>query len=1248
MRSADEHLTPQEIDQLLFGADDSKDNAGGGAAPEAQQHLSGCAVCQLVADKYRNVDSALKGLSSGNKGLRNPDVGDKLSADQGRSEGPKRGRDCPAEETWPNLAVGLISDKEAARYVAHAAQCDWCGPLLKESMEDLAQDVTAEEQEALAKLPSASPGWQRAMAQKMAAESADVPLVEVETPARSKEPKSKGKARFGWWPKLVWAGSGLAVVVVAVWLGLILTRQPDVNQLLAQASIGTDQRVIELRMPGAPYGPRPSAERGTRKRDLPASFDTALGIIKRKLSEHPQDPYWLQARARASLLEGDYEAAKTSLDYALQLKPDDSSLLLDRATALFEQAENEQANGGQAGFGYYGEAAQDLGKILTPDPHNRVALFNRAIIYDKLGMQGKAIQDLNEFLHQEPDGPWAVEVHHRLDDLIKRQQKHDQSRAEPLLPAGEFARASANPVVLMRIDNRIEDYQDEAIAKWLPSAFPAIGSGDHDALAALYALAGVLALRHKDRWLGDFLAAANHSPVFVSAALALHNAVDHSAHGEWDAESAEALKAGKLFSQAGNLPGELRAAAEAVHALRGEQQGKKCLQQAEPMEAKLKNLDYRWLDAQIQIDECSCAVMGGNFDRAERYVNAAEKITWEAAYPTLRLRALGIAASADTVAGRVAAAWAKNVQGIRQYWEGTAPPLRVQQFYDDLTVSAEELQQWNLAAALEEESARAVSLTADRETEAMVRRHLVKLAILAGDFDLSRKELRRADDLLVGLSYQQSLAGHTYSEIDRAQIDVQQGNLAQAEQRLNGVKANLRQLSSFEIQLNFDSTYAGLLERKGKDSQAASYLYDALKLIDSNAGKLSSMRDRYLWNLEVSELYRSFVGLEMEHGNTSQALEVWEWYRAAQLPRLSQPLNEFNPFFGTRRVSEIVPKDGSRVVISYAALPQGVAIWVLNDQRIEGTSFLRGKTADVMRSSGSLTALCMNPGSDLSQLKKEAQQLYAQLIAPVAAHIAATSSLAIEADEQLGDLPFEVLLAPDGRYLAESHSITYSPGLLYGIYLREAGSFSSQSRGVAVGSTALSSNPDWALDPIPEVVPEAREVAGKFQGVPLTDREASVPRLEMLLPRSEIVHLAAHGIVTNENEGLLLFAEKGQDSSAHDTVLWGADRMRPEFFRRARLVVLSACSINKSTKNRLEVRGRLVRAILGARVPNVVAARWNVNSTLTVGFMDEFYSQLIHGSSVSSALASAEEQVRTKLHKEHPYYWAAFAVIGRG
>src|SRR5579859_5392780 len=206
MRPADMHLSPQELQSLLFGATDSKTTiADSAAAQEAQQHLSGCAVCQLVAKKYTKADSLLRGLSSGNKGLRNLEVGDKLSGDQGRPEGPKRGRDCPADETWLNLAAGLISDEEAARYVAHAAQCDWCGPLLKESMEDLAQDATADEQEALEKLPSASPDWQRTMAKKMAAASGDAnptELAEVETPAEGEKPdKSNEKVGFGWWPK---------------------------------------------------------------------------------------------------------------------------------------------------------------------------------------------------------------------------------------------------------------------------------------------------------------------------------------------------------------------------------------------------------------------------------------------------------------------------------------------------------------------------------------------------------------------------------------------------------------------------------------------------------------------------------------------------------------------------------------------------------------------------------------------------------------------------------------------------------------------------------------------------------------------------------------------------------------------------------------------------------------------------------------------------------------------------------------
>ena len=93
MRPADMHLTPQELQLLLFGATDSETSiADSAAAQEAQQHLSGCAVCQQVAQKYTNADSLLRGLISGNKGLpESRSIWEKIVREQRDTEVPIRG-----------------------------------------------------------------------------------------------------------------------------------------------------------------------------------------------------------------------------------------------------------------------------------------------------------------------------------------------------------------------------------------------------------------------------------------------------------------------------------------------------------------------------------------------------------------------------------------------------------------------------------------------------------------------------------------------------------------------------------------------------------------------------------------------------------------------------------------------------------------------------------------------------------------------------------------------------------------------------------------------------------------------------------------------------------------------------------------------------------------------------------------------------------------------------------------------------
>src|SRR5690349_8113236 len=127
MRPADSHLTPQEMELLLFGqADPRESNAGSASAREAQQHLSGCAVCQSVAERYRKAEKMLGALEAGNR----------RSSGQNRSI-RQRTADCPADRIWLSWAAGLLPNEEAATYVAHAAACSRCASLLREAMEDL-------------------------------------------------------------------------------------------------------------------------------------------------------------------------------------------------------------------------------------------------------------------------------------------------------------------------------------------------------------------------------------------------------------------------------------------------------------------------------------------------------------------------------------------------------------------------------------------------------------------------------------------------------------------------------------------------------------------------------------------------------------------------------------------------------------------------------------------------------------------------------------------------------------------------------------------------------------------------------------------------------------------------------------------------------------------------------------------------------------------------------------------------------
>jgi len=143
------HLNNDEIERLLLSAldlgDDQQANKKA-VQSDAFDHFKGCDSCQMMVRAHREAADAMARLKSSSIGLR--------------------GSDCPSESVWLDLAAG-VSIKNSEICLNHAAQCEHCGPLLREAAADLSEELSIEEAKRMEQLRSATPEWQREFAQRL-------------------------------------------------------------------------------------------------------------------------------------------------------------------------------------------------------------------------------------------------------------------------------------------------------------------------------------------------------------------------------------------------------------------------------------------------------------------------------------------------------------------------------------------------------------------------------------------------------------------------------------------------------------------------------------------------------------------------------------------------------------------------------------------------------------------------------------------------------------------------------------------------------------------------------------------------------------------------------------------------------------------------------------------------------------------------------------------------------------------------
>jgi CHAT domain-containing protein len=303
----------------------------------------------------------------------------------------------------------------------------------------------------------------------------------------------------------------------------------------------------------------------------------------------------------------------------------------------------------------------------------------------------------------------------------------------------------------------------------------------------------------------------------------------------------------------------------------------------------------------------------------------------------------------------------------------------------------------------------------------------------------------------------------------------------------------------------------------------------------------------------------------------------------------------------------------------------------------------------------------------------EARQLCDWLIAPVPAG-ELKSRLVVIPDGELNDLPFECLQNSSGRYLIESHVVSYAPSatalcLLKGdrrprtteIAYLGVGGVPYRSEAVPPGAESISDHVVRAarglfdlagvdLSNLPatrDEVIDASHILGQSDSVVLTGDQATESAFKHEpLGEFKIIHLAVHAYESPgfpERDALLL----GRAPKSNDDGLlqaWEIARLP----LNADLVTLSACDTGTGKSEGEEGDFSLVQSFLFAGARSVVAALWDVDDLSTAALMRHFYAALASGQDEAAALRTAKLQMLAQPDERPPLYWAGFTLDGYG
>jgi CHAT domain-containing protein/tetratricopeptide (TPR) repeat protein len=983
------------------------------------------------------------------------------------------------------------------------------------------------------------------------------------------------------------------------------------------------------------------------------------------------------ARGQLYLAKKQFEDAIREFAEALGSDPKNPVLLSDLGAAWLEKGKTHLNKGDDQDRGdveAWGQSLSYFNQALEQDDNLLDARFNRALCFQYLHLLTRAEEEWREYLNRDATSSWAHEAQQALRE--EHQHRSDKTKDQLLSDFATAYAAGDEEKAWQLISVTRDDLSGTSISQQLLDSYLELFlAGKTDAAARqLQALTYVGELERKrtnEHYTFDLAAMCRSLTPKQKATVVKARNLMKSGYKMYE-QSANTTSMLNVFAQAAQTFADANDRAEMNHArfwlaycsLDGlnTQQGLALLSD---LASNCTKLSYRWL-----LMRTLQSVSGAKYSLKE-YSKSIEYC----------LQALQLAEQIGDANGAFNAldTLTEVYRAINNYPQAMSAisrsqplldccafnPIKVWRHYGIVAIAFYSAGSYAAAIEFQREALRRALLSNDPDMISLSHTHLGLMYGRLGNYEEALKHARLGHEIAATqasqsrgkgwMAYSSLQLGHLYREIGDCERAIQSYDEA------------ISVYQSLKFSTHLYQAHKGRLVcyiKEKNDSLARQELQTTLTLIDNNRSTILEDDNRNKFFDVEQSIYD--LGIDYISGREKDgrgAFAYSEASRARSLADLIVSGNVRNSHHvqGTARVSEPLSLTEimrglpvANQIIEYTVLDDKTLIWVINqhDFQVKESQVSRGQLENLVRN---YLRSVSEPHSD--DVTTQGRKLFELLIQPVESLLDHKQQLNIIPDKVLNLLPFASLVSTtSNKFLIDDYCISYSPSAT--VLILASGGASKINPGhpekiLSIGNPSFNPDRFRSLPNLKDAEREAKEIWPYYgQGHVLVGPDATKRAVLAEIYGSEVVHLALHSIEEEQAEmhSRLIMAKEAQESGYDDADdVLEAREIYQLRLPNTRLVVLSACQTGVGHYYGGEGTFSLARAFLVSGVPVVVASLWPVESEATADLMINF-----HRHRKQDRLSTAEALRESQLNMltadggrfRHPYYWAAFSVLG--